>query len=125
MSKYQAGNIVKGIVSGIEPYGVFVKIDDDYCGLIHISEISNRFVKNISDYVKLNEIINVKVLDIDEDNCQLMLSIKDVPYKMKSKYKRRKIVETKLGFKTLAYKLPYWIEENIKNNKNKINSIDK
>ena len=59
---YKKGDIVKGVVSGIESYGVFVKIDEDYSGLIHISEISNRFVRNISDYVKQNEIINVKIL---------------------------------------------------------------
>ena len=39
---YQKGDIVKGVVSGIEPYGIFVKVDSDYSGLIHISEISKK-----------------------------------------------------------------------------------
>lgn len=123
--KYKEGNIVKCIVSGLEPYGVFVKIGDNYSGLIHISEISNKFVQNISDYVKINEIIYAKILTIDEKNSQMNLSIKNISYKMKTNGKRRKIIETKQGFNTLAYKLPYWIQENIKNNKKILNSIDK
>jgi len=123
--KYKEGNIVKCIVSGVEPYGIFVNIAEEYSGLIHISEISNKFVQNISDYVKINEIIYAKILTIDEKNNQMSLSIKNISYKMKSNCKRRKIIETKHGFKTLSYKLPYWIEENIKNNKIFLNSIDK
>lgn len=114
---YKKGDIVKGVVSGIESYGVFVKIDEDYSGLIHISEISNRFVRNISDYIKQNEIINVKILDIDKSTNHMNLSIKDIPYRIQNYKKRKKIIETKLGFKTLAYKLPFWIKENIENYK--------
>lgn len=114
---YKKGDIVKGVVSGIETYGIFVKIDDDYSGLVHISEISNRFVRNISDYVKQNEIINVKILDIDNSTNHMNLSIKNVPYKIQNYKKRKKIIETKLGFKTLAYKLPFWIKDNIENYK--------
>lgn len=123
--KYMEGNVIKCIVSGVEPYGIFVKIGEEYSGLIHISEISNKYVQNISDYVKINEIIYAKILTIDAKNYQMSLSIKDISYKMKSSGKRKKIVETKCGFNTLAYKLPYWIEENIKNDKKFSNSIDK
>ena len=42
-------DIVKAIVTGLEPYGVFVQIDDNYSGMIHISEIYNKYVKNKSD----------------------------------------------------------------------------
>ena len=52
--KYRVGDIVKGKVTGIERYGVFVCIDDVY-GLIHISEISNNFVKDINEYAKLDD----------------------------------------------------------------------
>lgn len=123
--EYKEGNIIKCIVSGVEPYGIFVKIGEEYSGLIHISEISNKYVQNISDYVKINEIIYAKILIIDKKNFKMNLSIKDISYKMKSIGKRQKIVETKRGFSTLAYKLPYWIEENLKNNKKFLNSIDK
>lgn len=114
---YKKGDIIKGVVSGIEPYGIFVQIEDNYCGLIHISQISNGFVRNISDYVKQNEKIYVKILNIDNDKKHMDLSIKNIQYKINHNIKRKKIIETKLGFKTLAYKLPYWIKDNIENYK--------
>ncbi|MDD3453357.1 MAG: S1 RNA-binding domain-containing protein [Bacilli bacterium] len=125
MKTYEIGNTIKVTVSGMETYGIFVKTNDDWTGLIHISEISTKYVRNISDYVKEDEIIKAKIIDVDNDKKKLTLSIKDVPYKFRTKYHSSKIIETKLGFKTLAYKLPFWIEENLKNSKKKINSIDK
>ena len=47
MSKYENGKIVVGCVTGIENYGIFVSLDEYYSGLIHISEVSNKFVKDI------------------------------------------------------------------------------
>lgn len=122
MTKYEKGKIVKGTVSGIENYGIFVKFDEFYSGLIHISEISKGFVKSPNDFVEIGEIIYTEIIDTDEKNGHLKLSIKNIAYKEKAKYKRRKIKETSKGFSTLAYKLPYWIKENLKNN---VNSIDK
>lgn len=117
------GRILKGVVTGIEPYGVFVQFDDYYSGLIHISEISDGFVRDPGDYVKVGEIINAKIIDVDDHMGHLKLSIKNIQYKEKKITKRRKIQETSLGFKTLSYKLPFWIEESLKNIAEK--SIDK
>ena len=49
MSKYEVGKIVIGCVTGVENYGIFVSLDEYYSGLIHISEISTKFVKDIND----------------------------------------------------------------------------
>lgn len=125
MEKYEKGKIIKGTVSGIEPYGIFMRIDEYYTGLIHISEVSTGFVRDPGHYASVGETINVQILDIDEEQYQMRLSIKNISYRDKPKRKRRQIVETKSGFRTLAYKLPFWIDENLKNAKNKINSIDK
>ena len=124
MTKYKKGKIVKGTITGIEDYGAFVSLDEYYSGLIHISEISHGFVKNIEDFVKIGDIIYVEVLDVDEYLCQLKLSIKNINYK-KSNIRRKKIRETSLGFRTLAYKLPFWIEESLKKIKNTSNYVDK
>ena len=110
MSKYKKGKIVKGTVSGIETYGVFVKLDEYYTGLIHISEISNKYVKNISDYLKIGDIIYTEIIEVDERTTHLKLSIKNINYRPKRNKYQSKITETSLGFKTLAYKLPKWIE---------------
>lgn len=125
MTKYSKGKIVKGTITGIEDYGAFVSLDEYYSGLIHISEISHGFVKSIEDFVKIGDIVYVEILDIDEELCQLKLSIKNINYKKSSNSKRKKIHETNLGFRTLAYKLPFWIDENLKKMKNTSNSIDK
>lgn len=113
MGKYEKNKIVQGVVSGIEKYGIFVKFDEYYSGLIHISEISAGFVRDPNYFVKIGDTINVEILDIDEEQGQLKLSIKNIDYKEKCPKFKKKIVETSLGFKTLAYKLPYWIQENI------------
>ena len=118
MTNYKKGKIVKAVVSGIETYGAFVILDDYYTGLIHISEISLGFVKNITDFVNIGDQIYVEILDVDENLCHLKLSIKNIKYKYQKKLKKRKIIETKQGFKTLKYKLPKWINSSLE----KINS---
>ena len=108
MLKYEKGKIVKGQVTGIENYGIFVSLDEFYSGLIHISEISDGFVKNINDYVSVGETIRAKVVEIDEDNYHVKLSIKNMNYKLK-KRNFTPLIETTLGFKPLEEKLPGWI----------------
>lgn len=109
MEKYKKGDIVKGTITGIEKYGAFIKIDEEYSGLIHISEISEFFVKDINDYVTLGETIKVQIIEIDEKNKQLKLSIKNIDYRINKK-KKVKIKETKSGFSTLKLLLNDWIE---------------
>lgn len=120
MTKHKKGKIIQGVVSGIESYGIFVKFDEYYSGLIHISEISNDFVKNINDFVNIGDIIYVKVIDIDDEHFQLKLSIKNIDYKKKPRVIKKKIKETNLGFRNLKYHLPHWIEENLKKDEKKI-----
>ena len=122
---YNKGEIVKGTVSGVEPYGIFVKFDDSYNGLIHISEISNRFVKSPNHYAEVGETIYTEIIDVDEKNHRLKLSIKNIKYKVGKYNKRVEIKETETGFKTLKAKLPIWINENIENHKKELNPIDK
>ncbi|HPF82545.1 MAG TPA: CvfD/Ygs/GSP13 family RNA-binding post-transcriptional regulator [Bacilli bacterium] len=118
MTPYEKGKIAKGTITGIENYGAFVSLDEYYTGLIHISEISHGFVKDINDFLKIGETIYVEVLDIDEETLQLKLSIKNIHYRKKQYITKRKIKETSLGFKTLSYRLPMWIEESLKKQKN-------
>lgn len=108
MDKYKENDVVAGIVTGIEKYGIFVSIDKNYSGLIHISEISENFVREINDYVSLDEKINVKIMEIDQEKKLMKLSIKNIDYRMNKK-KKSSIIETKHGFSTLKKMLPVWI----------------
>ena len=110
MKKYNAGDIVKCVVTGIKEYGFFVVLEDNTSGLVHISEISDSFVRNILDFVRLDEVISAKVLDYDEKNQKLKLSIKDIEYSS-NRGKNHKIVETNSGFANLGKSLDKWIDE--------------
>ena len=111
MKRYKIGDIVSCVVSGIEPYGIFVVVDKKYSGLIHISEISNEFVRNINDYVKIDDTIFCKIIDIDEKMQQIKLSIKDIDYAHTGL--EREYIDTKQGFQSLKENLPKWMEEKI------------
>ncbi len=112
MGKYQVGDIVSVRVTGIEDYGIFVEMNEYYSGLIHISEISDKFVRNVHDYVTMGEIIRAKILEINEEKHHIKLSIKGINYQ-DSKKNKSKIQETELGFSTLEEKLEEWIREKL------------
>lgn len=97
------GSIVKGEITAIKPYGAFVKVDQDYVGLIHISEFSDGFVRNIEDYVDVGDVMDLKVIDV-RDN-KLSLSFKAL-HKRKKRYK----IVLESGFSPLKEKLDQWIE---------------
>ena len=119
MSDYKVGDIIKCIVSGITKYGIFVRADFSYSGLIHISEISNEFVDDINKFVKMGDTIYAQILDIDEATMHLCLSIKNINYKDDSTYQA--IKETRLGFLPLKEKLPEWINDKLTEYKTKDN----
>ena len=112
MEKYTIGQIIRCQVSGIVSYGMFVSINHYYNGLIHISEISSGFVRDINDFVAIGDVIYAKILDIDDEYGQMSLSIKNIDYKKKGRIK--KIVESKNGFNPLKENLSTWTEEKIK-----------
>ena len=125
MSKYKKGKIVIGTVTCIENYGAFMSFDEYYTGLIHISEISKGYIRDINEYLNVGDTIYVKILDVDEEEAHLKLSIKNINYKYNEKYKKSRIIETKSGFKTLEKKLPIWIDNELKKIKNTPNYVDK
>lgn len=109
MSTYKIGDVVSGKVTGIENYGIFIVFDDGGSGLIHISEISRSFVKNVGDYANIDEVIKARVIGIEDDN-HYKLSIVDLDYREKKK-NFGKIEETSSGFDSLKNKLDEWIKE--------------
>lgn len=120
MNSINVGNIVKGQITGVTPYGVFVSLEDDYSGLVHISEVSDKFVKDLPMLFNIGDIINVKILEIDEDKREVKLSIKKIDYKVEESLSR--ISETGSGFGLLEKNLGKWtaskLKEITKNKKN-------
>ena len=110
MEKYKINDYVSGTVTGITNYGIFLKLEDGYTGLIHISEISDKFVSSIEKMYVLDETIDAKIIEIDEEKKQIKLSIKEFTSK---KNKRRKIKEEGRGFEPLKEHLDGWIKEKL------------
>ena len=122
MDRVRPGQIVTGVVSGIAPYGAFVKIGEEIVGLIHISEISEKFVRDISDYIQVGERIMVQVLEVDYNLKQARLSIKNViSVNRKRNYSRtlkqgslrwkQNAMRFKRDFALLEENLETWIED--------------
>jgi len=55
MAKYEKDQVLKGKVTGIQPFGAFVALDDETQGLVHISEISHDYVKDVNEYVQVGQ----------------------------------------------------------------------
>lgn len=70
------GMILEGIITNVTNFGVFVDIGIHADGLIHVSELSNKFVKDPSEVVSLGEVLQVKVLEIDQERNRISLSRK-------------------------------------------------
>ena len=71
----EVGTIVEGKVSGITNFGAFVDLPNGKTGMVHISEVSTDFVKDIKDYLKIGQVIKAKIINISEKN-EIALSVK-------------------------------------------------
>lgn len=78
VKKFQIGQVVKGKVSKIMPFGVFVELDKDVQGLAHVVELSHESVKSAEDVVKIGEEREFKVISIEPAEHRLGLSIKQL-----------------------------------------------
>lgn len=121
--KIESGSVLTGKVTGIQPYGAFVALDENTQGLVHISEITHGYVKDINEHLKVGDEVTVKILSVDENAGKIGLSIRatqEAPQQVKEtkerKPRRRQAVvnqdtETQQGFNTLKDKLQEWIEQ--------------
>lgn len=69
--------VLEGKVAGITNFGAFVDFQDGKTGMIHISEVSSDFVRDINDYLKVGQVVAAKVISISEKN-EIRLSIKQL-----------------------------------------------
>jgi len=74
----RVGMVLPGIVTNITRFGVFVDIGVHHDGLVHISQLSKKYINDPSQVVHLNQKVKVKVLEVDIDRNRISLSMKDV-----------------------------------------------
>ncbi len=71
----EVGSKLHGKVTGITNFGAFVELPEGTTGLVHISEVADNYVKDINDHLKVGDMIEVKVLNVEKDG-KIGLSIK-------------------------------------------------
>lgn len=119
LDQYNVGDIIEGKITGIKPFGAFVALDQDHQGLVHISEVSHSFVKDINDLLSVGDTVKVKILKIEEDSGKVSLSIRQTepaperpaPAKRPPRPNNKQQSEDKPGFNTLEQKLKDWLKE--------------
>lgn len=114
--KFEAGQVLEGKVTGIQPYGAFVALDDETQGLVHISEITHGYVQDVNEHLKIGDTVNVKVLNVDAEKNKVSLSIRateEAPQKQEKRAPQPKAQQedASAGFNTLKDKLQDWIEQ--------------
>ena len=111
---YQVGQLIVGKVYNVKPYALFMSFENGVTGLLHISEISDSFIRDIEKYGSVGDEIKVKILSIDKDNGFLRVSYKQVPpEEMYSSHinQRRMPTTSEEEFLPLKEKLDSWIKE--------------
>jgi general stress protein 13 len=120
VQKYKVGDVVTGKVTGIQPYGAFVALDEMTQGLVHISEITYGYVKDVNEFIKVGDEITVKILEVDDSQKKISLSIRvlqETPNHRKREIMPRKTLQQRVdeedadGFKMLQSKLAEWIKQ--------------
>lgn len=75
--KYKSGSIIEGRVAKLVSFGAFIEIEPGIEGLVHISQIAHEHVNEPSDVLKVGDIVNVKILDVNIKDRRMSLSIKE------------------------------------------------
>ncbi|MCY7729938.1 S1 domain-containing post-transcriptional regulator GSP13 [Bacillus safensis] len=113
-TKFEVGSVYTGKVTGLQAYGAFVALDEETQGLVHISEVTHGFVKDINEHLSIGDEVQVKVLSVDENAGKISLSIRatqEAPERKESKPKKQRPQQVKeeaaapQGFNTLKDKL--------------------
>ena len=83
---YQIGDIIQGCVTDVKPYAIFMKFDDQTSGLLHISELSDGFIKDIDRYAAKGDIIKVKIIVFIKKSNLILFPVKKNCLKVRKIY---------------------------------------
>ena len=102
------GDIIRVKVTAVKPYGAFIETRDGQVGLIHISEITNCFIFDISSYIKQDEILEVKVLSIKDNKINATLNFKQKKSSNKKEINSLDTLNFIYGFDTIKRNMKLW-----------------
>lgn len=110
----KVGDLIIGKVNQIRPYALFLTFENGQNGLLHISELSDNYIRDIEKYGSVGDEIKVKVLSIDPSNGFLRVSYKAIPeeerYNTHDDSKHSFAQFDEADFEDLEAKIPEWIE---------------
>lgn len=118
----EVGSLIIGKINRIVQYGAFLEFDEGYRGLLHISEMSKKYIRDITRFAHVGDEIKVKILEVDEENKFLHVSLKQVPLNEKMLKREGKIVEIKknqiknVDISKLQDKLDEWVDNTLEEN---------
>ena len=120
------GDKLKGRITGIQPYGAFVELETGDTGLIHISEIRTGFIENIHEALKVDEEVQVQVVDLDEFTGKASLSIRTLEEEKHQFPRRRRFSSDRFnyGFAPLKRMMPIWTKEALQHLKKQKNELE-
>lgn len=85
----EVGKKVEGKITGLAKFGAFIDLGGNKTGLVHISEVSDKFVEDINDELKVGQIVTVEVLSIGDDG-KIALSMRDKEKEAEQKAEEKK-----------------------------------
>ena len=122
---FKVGDILIGKVNQIRPYALFLSFEGGVNGLLHISELSDGYIRDIEKFGSIGDEIKVKVLSIDSSNGFLRVSYKAIPeeerYSTHSSSSRSIPQFDEADFTDLEEKLPEWINATLEKAKGENN----
>ena len=112
MINIKAGDIVEGTVIEIRKFGAIMIFENDIKGLLHISEVADAYIRNISRYLTIGKTYQVKVIEVEEDGF-LKVSMSKISKEEKEQYRNQSLKRTpvdkqNIDFTALAEKLKEW-----------------
>ena len=120
----KVGDIIEGTVIELRRFGALMVFEHDVTGLLHISEISDHFVFDISRYIQVGRNYNVKILEIDPNNGFMKVSLRKVTVEDRIDHKsisrkRTMVDESDIDFAALKDHLDEWTKNQLANIKTK------
>ena len=115
MSEVKVGEIIEGTVIEIRKFGAIMIFPNGYKGLLHISEVADAFIRNLSRYLTIGKTYQVKVLEIADDKF-LKVSMAKISQEEKEMYrnqslKRTPVEDEYIDFTALEAKLKEWTKQ--------------
>ena len=103
------GDVVEGRVTGVQPYGIFIKLNNECSGLIHVTELAKIESGNPSRFFRVGQILKVRIIKIKAGGKQAVLKVH------RTRVNKRRIsasdFETNSGFDSIKRQLPIWIQD--------------